>query len=93
MPTKLVNPMNETPARASMPPARLRGLKGKTVGLMDISKPGGSFFLDRLEHLLRKEFQVENVVRISKPTFAKPAPQEVIQKLRTVDAVIEALAD
>lgn len=93
MPTKLVNPMNESPAGASMPPARLRDLKGKTIGLMDISKPGGSFFLDRLEHLLRAQFQVENVVRVSKPTFAKPAPQDLIQKLRTVDAVVEALAD
>jgi hypothetical protein len=93
MPTKLVNPMNETPAHVSMPPARLRHLKGRTVGLMDISKPGGSFFLDRLEYLLRKQFQVENVVRVSKPTFAKPAPQHIIQQLRSVDAVIEALAD
>jgi hypothetical protein len=93
MPTKLVNPMNETPAHASMPPARPRDLKGMTVGLMDISKPGGSVFLDRLEHLLKEQFQVRNVLRISKPTFAKPAPQDVIQQLLSADAVIEALAD
>ena len=93
MPTKLVNPMNETPVHASAPPARLRDLKDMTVGLMDISKPGGSFFLDRLEHLLKEQFQVRNVLRISKPTFAKPAPQDVIQQLLSADAVIEALAD
>jgi len=93
MPTKLVNPMNETPSRVSMTPTRLQGLKGRTVGLMDISKAGGSFFLDRLEHLLRVQVQVGNVVRVSKPTFAKPAPHNIIQQLQTVDAVIEALAD
>ncbi len=40
MPTKLINPMNEAPLRVSMPPARLRSLQGKTVGLLDISKTG-----------------------------------------------------
>jgi hypothetical protein len=28
-----------------------------------------------------------------KPTFTKPAPQMVIEKVRHVDAVIEGLAD
>ena len=56
MPTKLINPMNEAPLRVSMPPARLRSLQGKTVGLLDISKTGGNLFLDRLEQLLRERF-------------------------------------
>jgi hypothetical protein len=93
MPTKLINPMNEAPLRVSMPPARLRSLHGKTVGLLDISKTGGNLFLDRLEQLLRQRFHVANVVRTAKPTFAKPAPPGIIEQLRTVDAVVEALAD
>ena len=93
MPTKLINPMNEAPLRVSMSPARLRSLQGKTVGLLDISKTGGNLFLDRLEQLLRERFHVANVVRTTKPTFAKPAPPGIIEQLRTVDAVVEALAD
>ncbi len=93
MPTKLINPMNETLVRASPPPARLRSLQGKTVALLDISKTGGNLFLDRLEHLLRERFHVTKVVRTAKPTFAKPAPPGIIEQLRTVDAVVEALAD
>jgi hypothetical protein len=93
VPTKLINPMNETPLRVSTPPARLRSLQGKTVGLLDISKTGGSLFLDRLERLLREQLQVANVVRVVKPTFAKPAPPGVIEQLQAVDAVVEALAD
>jgi hypothetical protein len=93
MPTKLINPMNETPVRVSAPPARLRSLQGKTVGLLDISKPGGNLFLDRLEHLLRERHHVSNVVRTMKPTFAKPAPAAIIEQLRSLDAVVEALAD
>jgi len=93
MPIKLINPMNETPVRVSTPPARLRSLQGKIVGLLDISKTGGNLFLDRLEHLLRERFHVAHVVRAVKPTFAKPAPPGVIEQLRAVDAVVEALAD
>jgi hypothetical protein len=93
MPIKLINPMSETPVKASPPPARLPSLRGKTVGLLDISKPGGSLFLDRLESLLRERFQVASVVRVMKPTFAKPAPHGIIEQLRPVDAVVEALAD
>jgi hypothetical protein len=93
MSVKLINPMNETPVSVSAPPARLRSLEGKTVGLLDISKTGGNLFLDRLEQLLREQFHVANVVRAMKPTFAKPAPEVIIEQLRGADAVIEALAD
>ena len=93
MPTKLINPMNETPVRVLTPPSRLQSLQGKTVGLLDISKTGGNLFLDQLERLLRERFNVANVVRTAKPTFAKPAPPGIMEQLRTVDAVVEALAD
>jgi hypothetical protein len=93
MSVKLINPMNETPVSVSAPPARLQSLEGKTIGLLDISKTGGNLFLDRLEQLLREQFHVANVVRTMKPTFAKPAPQVIIEQLRGTDAVIEALAD
>jgi hypothetical protein len=93
MPTKLINPMNETLVTVSTAPARLAGLRGKTVGLLDISKPGSNLFLDRLERLLKERFQVSNVVRVAKPTFTRPAPLGIIEQLREVDAVVEALAD
>jgi hypothetical protein len=89
----LVNPLNETRLEAAVAASRLIGLNGKTVALLDISKPGGNIFLDRLEHLLRERYGVANVVREMKPTFAKPAPPGVIEKIRGADAVIEALAD
>jgi hypothetical protein len=93
MAIRLINPMSETPVKVSPPPERLPTLHGKTVGLLDISKAGGSLFLDRLESLLRERFQVASVVRVMKPTFAKPAPVGIIEQLRGVDAVVEALAD
>ncbi len=93
MPVTLVHPGIENTPQPAPPPARLPSLAGKRIGLLDISKPGGSFFLDRLEKILRERYGVAEVVRARKPTFAKNAPAQVIEQLRGVDAVIEALAD
>lgn len=95
MPTILINPFNETQREARKPAPKLDTLAGKTIGLLDISKPGGNLFLDHLEGLLKNQFAVKEVVRITKPTFTKPAPEAVIEHLLQArcDGVIEALAD
>ena len=95
MPTILVNLLNETVHAAGKPAPRLDTLAGKVVGLLDISKPGGSIFLDRLERLLKERHGVKQVVRATKPTFTRPAPEDVIERLTAArcEAVIEALAD
>jgi hypothetical protein len=93
MPVTLINPMNERPVDPAVPAPRLPGLKGRTIALLDISKPGGSVFLDRIEVLLKERHGVAAVLRAMKPTFAKPAPADVLDKIRGADAVIEALAD
>ena len=73
---------------------RLASLEGRTVVLLDISKPKGDFFLDRVEELLRAEARPWDVRRVAKPTFAKPAPDALRREvLASADAVIEALAD
>ena len=47
----LVNPRDERKLSSRKAP-RLNTLAGKTVALLDISKPGGSIFLARIERLL-----------------------------------------
>jgi len=95
MPIVLVNPMNEAVSAKREPAPRLDTLAGKTIALLDISKPGGSIFLDALERLLTARYGVAKVVRVMKPTFTKPAPDEVMNRLIAArpDGVIEALAD
>ena len=71
---------------------RPESLEGRTVGLLDISKPRGDVFLDRLEEVLSGR-GVE-VLRFRKPTFTKPAPIDLRREIATrCDAVVEALAD
>ena len=92
MPT-LVSPFDEQIADLQTPAPRLEQLAGKTLALLDISKPGGSHLLDRLAELLKERYGVAQIIRESKPTYTKPAPDSLIEKLGFVDGVIEALAD
>lgn len=74
--------------------ARVSDLNDKIIGMLDISKPKGKVFLDRLEARIRADFQPRDVVRRMKPTFQRPAPEEVRKELeQQCDIVIEALAD
>ena len=72
--------------------ARPASLDGLTIGLLDISKPRGNVFLDRIEERLAGIGA--NVKRYQKPTFAKPAPVDLRHEIATeCHVVIEALAD
>jgi hypothetical protein len=68
------------------------GLEGRIIGLLDISKPRGDVFLDRLEQRLAAAGAT--VKRYRKPTFTKPAPIDLRHEIATqCEVVIEALAD
>lgn len=65
-----------------------------TVTLLDISKPRGNVLLDRLEELFNEQLPGVEVKRYSKPTFAKPAPEELRRQIKEEsDLVVEGLAD
>jgi len=69
-------------------------LDGKVITLLDISKAKGDHLLDLNEELLRARSRTKDIVRRRKPTFARPAPDDLRQEiLRESDVVIEALAD
>ena len=67
-------------------------MHGKTIGLLDISKPRGDVFLNRIEERLAE--LGATVLRFKKPTFTKPAPVDLRHEIATqCQLVIEALAD
>ena len=77
-------------ARPRAPRAPL--VAGTVVGLVDIGKPRGDVFLDRLAGHL--EARGLGVVRFAKPTFTKPAPLDLRQRIAAdCQVVIQALAD
>ena len=88
----LLDPTSErSPSqRARLPrPERLDGL---TIGLLDIAKPRGDVFLDRLDERLTERGL--DVKRYKKPTNARTAPVPLQQQIATeVNLVIEGLSD
>jgi hypothetical protein len=71
---------------------RPASLRGRSVGLLDISKARGDVVLDRLAELLTADGVV--VRRYRKPTFARTAPVDLRHEIAEhCEVVIEALAD
>ncbi len=73
--------------------ARPEAIAG-TVALLDISKPRGNVLIDRLEERLRERLPAVTFRRYSKPTFTRPAPDDLRRRIaEECRFVIEALAD
>jgi hypothetical protein len=88
----LLDPTGERRAVERPGAPRLPDLTGRAIALLDISKPRGDVFLDRLAARLGE--RGATVRRYTKPTFAKPAPPDLRRRIaQECDAVIEALAD
>ena len=87
--------LDPTSERSVLQRSRLQrpaSLRGKTIALLDISKPRGDVFLNRIEQRLTE--LGSTVVRYKKPTFTKPAPVDLRHEIATqCELVIEALAD
>jgi len=87
-----LDPTNERTAIARSLAERPASLDGKVVGLLDIIKPRGDVFLDRLETLLNQRGL--QTLRFRKPTFTKVAPVDLRHEIATkCDVIVEALAD
>ena len=89
----ILDPTDErVPVRRELA-ARPEAIRG-TVALLDISKPRGAVLIERLEALLRERLPGVIFQRYSKPTFTKPAPEDLRRRIaRECQFVIEALAD
>ena len=88
----LLDPTGEL-THANAPRAvRVNGLSSITVALLDIAKPRGDVFLDRVAQLLVDRGVI--VERFRKPSYATVAGEDLIASIaRRSQAVIEALAD
>jgi len=91
--TTILDPTDERiPVERTITP-RPAAITGN-VAFLDISKPRGNVLIDRLQELLSERLPEVTFNRYSKPTFTKPAPDELRRQIeQDNDFVIEALAD
>lgn len=90
--TTMLDPTAELSPAIRARLARPDSLEGRAVGLLDIAKPRGDVFLDRLDERLQSMGVA--VRRYRKPTFTRVAPTALKQQMAAeVDLVVEGLAD
>ncbi len=91
--TVIMDPTNErVPVTRQLAP-RPTEITG-TLALLDIAKPRGNVLLNQLETVLQARLPKVKFARYTKPTFTKPAPDELRAEIRAkADFVVEALAD
>ena len=91
--TTILDPTDERVPIARSLAARPEAIRGN-VALLDIAKPRGDVLLDRLAERLAERLPGVSVRRYAKPTFTKPAPDELRARIKSEsNFVIEALAD
>src|SRR5579862_9795503 len=90
---RIVDPTDErVPIRRTL--AKRSGQITGSIALLDISKPRGGVLINQLAARLREEMPGVEIRRYKKPTFTKPAPEELRRQIaKESDFVIEALAD
>jgi hypothetical protein len=73
---------------------RFADLNGKTVGLLDNSKPNADKLEDRFAELLRERLDVAKVVRRRKLTAQQGAPKDYLDQLAAeADFILSGLGD
>ncbi len=90
---RIVDPTDErVPVRRTL--SKRSGKIAGAVALLDIAKPRGDVLIDRIAARMSERFPGVEIRRYRKPTFTKPAPEELRRQIaKESDFVIEALAD
>jgi hypothetical protein len=91
----IVSPEGSSTTRQhDLAPRRFRTLDGVRVGLLGNSKLNADAVLLAISDLLKERYAVESVFVRSKPTFSKPATDEMIDEMvKNSDVIITGVGD
>ena len=93
---EILNPIARVVEHSVDPAARLRDLKGKTIGLYWNMKAGGDAALDRTEARLKERFPETKFRRYTGSVgfiMRHATPEDANRMAREVDAVVGTTAD
>ena len=75
-------------------PRRFTSLDGVRLGLLGNSKLNADAVLLAIGDLLKERYAMESVIVRSKPTFSKPAPDEIVDELvNNSDVIVTGVGD
>jgi len=90
---RILDPTNETAPPLGQRAPRLTSLAGKTVGLISNGKEGTKGFFAHLDHLLREEFGVADVILRVKSNYSAPADRDIVDEIARWHAVVTGIGD
>ena len=93
MSIRVLDPTYEDGVDASNRTPRLTSLKGHTIGLLDNRKYHVFELLNHMEEILLSQYGVQKIIRLQKPDASRPAPPEVVEKMKQCEALISAVGD
>jgi hypothetical protein len=88
----LVDPTAEDNSEAHAGAARLAGLQGKRIGLLDNIKHNAEYLLTEVGERFKREYGCE-VRLVKKKTYTRFAEPQVLASLEDCDAVVTAIGD
>ncbi len=91
----IVSPEGASSAKQHrLAPRRFATLDGVRLGLLGNSKLNADAVLLAIGDLLQERHQLEAVFMCSKPTFSKPAPDELIDEMvENADVIVTGVGD
>jgi hypothetical protein len=91
----IVSPEGASTAKQHrLAPRRFKTLDGVRLGLLGNSKLNADAVLLALGDLLKERYALESVFMRSKPTFSKPAPDELIDEMvENADVIVTGVGD
>jgi hypothetical protein len=93
MTMRVLDPTNETKPADGGQAERLTSLEGKTVGFISNGKEGTKGYFAHLEHLLREELGVAEVVWRTKSNYSAPAEVAIVEEITNWHAVFAGVGD
>ena len=90
---RVLDPTNEMKVAGGRPAARPSSLKGKTIGFISNGKEGTKGYFTQLEHMLREQFGVGQVIWRTKSNYSAPADADIIAEILRWDAVVTGVGD
>lgn len=93
MAIEVLDPTHEKANSLMRAAPRLATLQGKTVAIITNSKEGTKAYFSHLDHLLRTECGVADVVWREKSNYSAPADAPIVAEMRKWDAVVAGVGD
>jgi hypothetical protein len=93
MDLQVLDPTNETIPPAGRLAPRLATLAGGTIGFISNGKEGTKVFFAHLEHILRGEFGVAEVITRVKSNYSAPADPHIVAEITGWNAVVSGIGD